>query len=66
MDAEGMKLVNAAIRAYISVMGKDKWNALTAEQQHDAIMIMLTDLAKACGVAGQVNADLRRRGFPGI
>ena len=41
------KMVNMMIEAYISVMGAEKWNSLTVEQQHDAIMIMVNDTMKA-------------------
>lgn len=41
------KLVNAIIESYIKVMGEAKWNSLSAEQQHDAIMIIVKDMNKA-------------------
>lgn len=37
------KIVNMMIEAYVEVMGDDKWNSLTADQQHDVIMTMVTD-----------------------
>lgn len=37
------KIVNMMIEAYVEVMGADKWNSLTADQQHDVIMIMVKD-----------------------
>lgn len=40
-------IVNAAIESYIRVMGAEKWDSLTADQQHDAIMAILTGLYKA-------------------
>ncbi|MBR4442530.1 MAG: hypothetical protein IKS52_04590 [Clostridia bacterium] len=39
--------VNEAKAAYISVMGESKWNGLTDQQKHDAIMIMAKDMLKA-------------------
>lgn len=42
-----MKVVNMVIDAYISVMGEDKWNSLTEQQQHDVIMILIKDMIKA-------------------
>ena len=37
------KIVNMMIEAYVEVMGADKWNGLTADQQHDVIMTMVKD-----------------------
>lgn len=42
-----MKVVNMVVDAYISVMGEDKWNSLTEQQQHDVIMILIKDMIKA-------------------
>ena len=41
------KVVNMMIQAYVQVMGADKWNSLTEQEQHDAIMIMVQDSLKA-------------------
>jgi hypothetical protein len=41
------KIVNMMIKAYIEVMGADKWNSLTAEEQHDVIMLMVKDSMNA-------------------
>ena len=41
------EIINMTIDAYIRIMGEDKWNSLTANQQHDAIMIMVADMLKA-------------------
>lgn len=41
--------INAIIEAYVNVMGIDKWNSLTGEQQHDAIMTIVKDFGKAVG-----------------
>lgn len=43
------KIVNMMIEAYIKTMGEDKWNSLTAKEQHDVIMIMVKDALKAIG-----------------
>ena len=41
------KLVDLMQDAYIKVMGLEKWNSLTDEQKHDAIMLMVKDALKA-------------------
>jgi autonomous glycyl radical cofactor GrcA len=41
------KIVDMMIKAYIEVMGADKWNSLTAEEQHDVIMLMVKDSLNA-------------------
>lgn len=38
------KLVNTIIDAYIEVMGIEKWNSLTADEQHTVIMTIVKDL----------------------
>ena len=38
------KLVNTIIDAYIEVMGAEKWNSLTADEQHTVIMTIVKDL----------------------
>lgn len=45
MTNEERIIVNAAIKSYIKVYGIWKWAELTEQEQHDAIMIMLNDLA---------------------
>ena len=40
-------MVDMIASAYISTMGIDKWNSLTDEQKHDAVMIIAKDLDKA-------------------
>ena len=35
--------VEMIIEAYTAVMGVEKWNSLTAEQQHDVIMMIAKD-----------------------
>lgn len=39
-----MEIVNQIIEAYIKVMGEEKWNGLTADEQHTVIMTIATDL----------------------
>ena len=41
------RIIDMAAEAYISVMGIEKWYSLTAQQKHDAVMIMLRDLNSA-------------------
>lgn len=38
------KIILAAKTAYISVMGEDKWNSLTEQEKHDAVMIPLKEM----------------------
>ena len=47
LTTEERTIVNIAITAYINVFGESKWSALTVNEQHDAIMCMLSDLQKA-------------------
>ena len=42
-----MDLVDCIIRAYIAVLGEDKWYSLTDQQQHDVIMTLIKDMIKA-------------------
>ena len=32
--------IESAENAYIEVMGKEKWNSLTNEEKHDAVMML--------------------------
>lgn len=41
------KTVNMMIEAYVRVMGIEKWNSLTGEQQRTVIMTMVNELNKA-------------------
>lgn len=41
------KTVNMMIEAYVKVMGVEKWNSLTGEQQRTVIMTMVSELNKA-------------------
>jgi len=49
------KMVNMAAEAYISVMGREKWESLTDKQKHDAVMIIWKDFEKLYN-AKQANA----------
>lgn len=37
------EIVNMIVKAYIDVYGVEKWNSLTEQEQHDAIMIIAKD-----------------------
>ena len=39
-------LVNMIVKSYIAVMGVKKWNGLTDQQRHDAIMAIVMGLNK--------------------
>ena len=41
------EITTAIITAYVKTLGADKWNALTAQQQHDAIMNIVKDMHRA-------------------
>lgn len=41
--------IESAKKAYIEVMGEEKWNSLTKQEKHDAVMFMAKDMAKAMG-----------------
>lgn len=41
------KTVEMMIEAYIKVMGIEKWNSLSGEEQRTVIMTMVTELNKA-------------------
>ena len=43
------QIVNDIIEAYISVMGRAKWESLTGQQQHDVIMSMANSMLRAMG-----------------
>ena len=43
-DMKVNKMVGMIVEAYIKVMGEEKWNSLTAEQQHEVIMTITRDL----------------------
>lgn len=43
-DMKVNRMVEMIVEAYIEVMGEEKWNSLTAEQQHDAVMTIARDL----------------------
>lgn len=39
-----MEMVELIREAYIRVMGVDKWDSLTDEQKHDAVMTIAKDV----------------------
>lgn len=41
------RIVRMAIDAYVKVMGIEKWDSMSAEEQHAAIMAMIKDTNKA-------------------
>ena len=43
-DAEIRSTMNLIAKAYIQVMGKEKWDSLTTQEQHDTIMILAKDM----------------------
>jgi len=38
------KIVEIIVKAYVQVMGVEKWNSLTEAEQHDVIMTIVKDL----------------------
>lgn len=40
-------MIEMAKAAYIQVYGFEKWNSLTDQQKHDAVMILWRDFEKA-------------------
>ena len=38
------KIMNIVVKAYIKVMGLEKWNSLTDEEKHNVVMILVRDL----------------------
>lgn len=41
------KVISMMIKAYIKVMGVEKWNTLTPQEQHDVVMALVADSIKA-------------------
>lgn len=41
------KIVDMIIEAYVKIEGDEKWNSLSAKQQHDVIMTIVKDANKA-------------------
>lgn len=39
-------VVACIIEAYILIMGRQKWDSLTAQEQHDVIMMIVRDMLK--------------------
>ena len=44
------KMIDMIASAYISVYGAAKWNSLTDQQKHDAVMIIACDALNRRGV----------------
>lgn len=44
LSKEENRIVTLSEKAYIKILGKKKWNSLTDQQKHDAIMIMVNDM----------------------
>ena len=47
MKNEVREMIKMIEKAYIEVMGAEKWNSLTDKEKHDAVMIIATDAARA-------------------
>lgn len=47
LSNEELWIVDAIINAYIETYGKEKWNSLTSEEQHDVIMILAKDMLRS-------------------
>lgn len=43
MNMNTDKMIDMIASAYITVMGKEKWNSLSDEQKHDVVMTIATD-----------------------
>lgn len=39
-------MINAAKAAYMKVFGEAKWNGLSTQEQHDAVMFIIQDFGK--------------------
>lgn len=44
------KMIQMAKKAYIAVMGENKWNGLTDYQKHDVVMLVLYGMGKSMGI----------------
>lgn len=44
------KMIQMAKEAYITVMGENKWNSMTDDQKHDAIMLVWYSMGKSMGI----------------
>lgn len=42
-----MELALQIIRAYISVLGREKWDSLTADEQHTVVMTVAKNMEEA-------------------
>ena len=45
--ASADKMIDMIAEAYIKVMGIEKWNSLSDNEKHEAVMTMARDLDKA-------------------
>lgn len=43
MNMNTDKMIDMIASAYITVMGKEKWNSLSDEQKHDVVMVIAKD-----------------------
>lgn len=43
----GKAVINSIIEAYISVFGKEAWDGMTAQKQHDIVMAVANGAYKA-------------------
>lgn len=43
LNAGLKKMVDMIAAGYVQIMGLDKWNSLTAKEQHDVVMILAAD-----------------------
>lgn len=41
-----MEMVNMIREAYITAMGIEKWNSMSGQEQHDAVMFITRDLLR--------------------
>ena len=53
MDKEIFEMVEKIRDAYISVMGADKWQSLTDQEKHDAVMMITSGTLKALTAADE-------------
>lgn len=46
MTREVNEMIEMIVKAYISVMGAEKWSGLSEREKHDVVMIIAKDLDK--------------------
>ena len=44
MTTDTNTIITLAQKAYIKILGKKKWDSLTDQQKHDAVMILVNDM----------------------